>query len=134
MMNLAPALPSLRHLPVYLVIDGACGYLYGTVSKVNPLLTLSIFAIRCLADTLFYHLANRILDGKDLESQKIFLMTSMAVNMTFLVVMRELNLIGRFFSCMIGLGVVGYLVHRVRYIQDQERRILDDRVLDPDKI
>jgi len=134
MMNvLAPSLPSFRHLPIYLAIDGVSGYLYGTLGKVNPLMTMSIFAVRSLANTLLFHLANTLLDGKDLQSQKIFIATSSAVNMTFLIGMRELNLIGLFFSCLIGLGVVGYLLHRVSYIQEQERRVLDDQtILDPD--
>lgn len=131
---LTPSLPSYRHVPVRLIIDGATGYLYGKFSQVNPLLTMTIFTIRGLADTFFYFLANAILNGKDLQSQKIFVGTCAAVNMTFLIVMRELNLIGRFFSIMIGLGVIGYLADRVRYIQEQERRIQDDQVLDPDNI
>ena len=127
-MNIsAPSLPNLRHLPVYLSIDAATGLIYGTLSQINPLLTMSIFTIRGLADTLFYHLANRIMDGKDLYSHKIFIATTAAVNMTFLIVMRELNLIGRLFSCVLALSLVGYLVHRVRYIQDKES---DDAILD----
>lgn len=124
---LAPSLPNLRHLPFYLSIDGATGFIYGTLSQVNPLLTMTIFTIRGLADALFYHLANRVMDGKDLYSHKIFIATTSAVNFTFLIVMRELNLIGRFFSCVLALALVGSLVHRVRYIQEQEN---DDAILD----
>lgn len=126
-MNLsAPSLPSLKYLPFYLAIDGLTGYLYGKLSQVNPTLTTTIFAIRGLAHSFFYHLANLILGGKDLQSQKIFLTTSTIVNMTFLIVLRELNLIGRLFSCLLGLAVIGHLVHRVRYIQDQERRLFEE--------
>jgi hypothetical protein len=134
-MNIStPSLPSLRYVPIRLVIDSATGLLYGKLGQVNPLLTMTIFTIRGLADTLFYYLANTILEGKDLRSQKIFIGTYTAVNLTFLIVMRELNLIGRFFSCIIGLGMIGCLVNRVRYIQDQERHIQDDQVLDLDDI
>lgn len=135
MNPLAPLLPALTHLPFYLAIDGVSGILYAHVGQVNPETTVTIFLIRGLANASFYYLANKILKGKDLQSHKIFIVTSAAINMTFLIAMRELNLIGRFFSCMLGLCVVGVLIHRVRYIQNQESRpALDDAILDPDKI
>lgn len=130
MNALPPSLPSLMHLPFYAAIDGLAGYVYGELSQVNPNLTATIFAIRALAHTLFYHVANYILGGKDLQSQKIFLVTSLIVNMTFLVVLRELNLIGRLFSCLLGLAVIGHLIHRVCYIQDQERQMILEKGLE----
>lgn len=134
MNPIAPSLPTFSHLPFYLAIDGASGYFYAQLAQVNLERTMTIFLIRSVANTVFYYLANKILKGKDLQSQKIFIWTSAAVNMIFLVAMIELNLIGRFFSCLLGLSVVGIFIHRVRYIQNQESRQVDDAILDPDKI
>jgi hypothetical protein len=135
MSSSIPALPCLRHLPFYLSLDCVTGYLFGKLSQVNPKLTTIIFAIRALAHSSFHLLANLILRGKDLQSQKIFLVSATIVNMTFLVVLRELNIIGRFFSCLLGLAVIGHLVHRVRYIQDQERRLFEaEQLLLPEEI
>lgn len=120
-MNTSASLPAFRHLPFYLVIDAGAGYLYGTLTKVNPLLTMTIFIIRGVAQTLLFKIANAILKAEDVYSQKIFIVTSAAVNMTFLIAMRELNLVGLFFSCLIGFGIVGQLIHRVRYVQDHEK-------------
>jgi hypothetical protein len=122
----APSLPSLQHLPIYLTIDVAAGYLYGKLIHVNPNFTATICAIRALTHTLFYHIANYMLGGDGLQSQKIFLVTSTVVNMSFVIVSRELNLIGRLFSCLLGLGVIGYLFHRVLHIQEQERQLILD--------
>ena len=124
MIVLPPSLPSLANLPIYAALDGLAGYICGKLSQANPHLIAIIFAIRAIALTLFYHIANYILQGSDLQSQKIFLVTSTVVNMTFLIVLRELNLIGRLFSCLLGLAVLGHLIYRVSYIQDQDRQLI----------
>jgi hypothetical protein len=128
MNTLPPSLPYLNYLPFYVAIDGTTGYLCGQVSQVNPILMASIFAIRALADTLFYQLTNFTLKGKDLQSQRIFLVSTAVINMTFLIALRELNLIGRLFSCLLGLAVIGTLIHRVGYIQDREQRLRHQEV------
>lgn len=124
MNTLPPPLPSLTSLPCYVTIDGLVGYICGKFSQTNPSLVAIVFAIRALADTLFYHIANYALGAKDLQSQKVFLVTSTLVNMTFLMALRELNVIGRLFSCLLGLATLGYLINRVSYIQDQERQLI----------
>lgn len=124
MQALVPSLPSLKNLPFYAAIDGLTGYLYGKLNQTQPLLTSTIFVIRALADVLFYHIANYLVGGKDLQSQKIFLINSTIVNLIFNVVLRELNLISRFFSCIIGLSVLGQLIHRISYIQKTERDLI----------
>lgn len=121
MTTLPPSLPYLNYLPSYVAIDGATGYLCGHISQVNPVLMASLFTIRALSDTLFYQLANFTLKGKELQSQRIFLVSTAVINMTFLIALRELNLIGRLFSCLLGLAVIGTLIHRVGYIQDREQ-------------
>jgi hypothetical protein len=121
MSFLEPSLPLLKSLPFYLVIDGLTGYLCGRVGATRPELMATIFAIRAVAHTLFYLYANNTLKGKELQSQKIFLVTSSIINLTFLIVLREFDLIGRLFSCLLGLSVIGQLVHRVSYIQEHER-------------
>lgn len=126
-MNIPPSLPSLKHLPIYMTIDGLTGYVLGKINQVNPMLMAAIFTIRSLAHTLFYHLANFVLRGRDLDSQKIFLATSTIVNMTFLIALRELNLVGKLFSCLLGLAILGHLIHRVRYIQEQDRRLIQEQ-------
>lgn len=123
-MSLPPCLPSFTHLPWSIFMSGLAGYFCGKVSQVNPDLTAAIFAIRTLTYTLFYHITNYVLRGKDLQSQKIFFISSTLVNWTFLIVLRELNLIGRLFSCLIGLVFIGHLISRVSYIQDQERQLI----------
>lgn len=125
----APDLPTFKYFPFYIALDGFTGYLCGKLSQVNPKLTTAIFVIRSLAHSLFYQLANFILKGKDLQSQKIFLVTSTVVNMTFLITLRELNLIGRLFSCLLGILMIGHMIGRVKYIQDQERRIIEDHLM-----
>lgn len=122
----APSLPLLKRLPVYVAIDSLAGYICGHMSQSDPVLMATIFAIRAIADTLFYQFANFIFRGSDLHSHKIFLWSTAAVNMVFLIALRELNLIGRLFSCLLSLAVIGYLIHRVSYIQDQERRAFQD--------
>lgn len=129
-MNSLPlSLPSLKNLPYYVAIDSLTGYLCGKFSQTNPNLTATVFAIRALANALFYHIANYAFGGEDLQSQKIFLVTSTLVNMTFLIVLRELNLIGRLFSCLLGLATLAYLINRVSYIQDLERQLILEEVL-----
>jgi len=120
---LIPSLPSVRHLPFYCTIDVLTGYVWGKLSQTNPNLIAAIFLIRALANTFFYQLANFVLKGKGLQAQKIFLATSMGVNLTFLVALRELNLIGSIFSLLLGLAIIGQLLHRVCYIQDEEKRL-----------
>jgi hypothetical protein len=122
MNPLPPSLPSLKDLPGYVVIDGLTGYICGKLSQTNPYLIATVFAIRSLAHALFYHIANYVLGAKDLQSQKIFLVTSTLVNMIFLIALKELNVIGRLVSCLLGLATLGYLINRVSYIQDQERQ------------
>ncbi len=123
---LEPSLPSLKQLPFYVAIDGLTGYLCGALSQADPKLMAVVFTIRGLADALFYQFANFVFRGDDLQSHKIFLASSAAVNMLFLVALRELNLIGRLFSCLLSLAVIGYLIRRVSYIQEQERRLYQD--------
>ncbi len=118
----APSLPSLANLPFSVAVDGLAGYLWGKLGQKNSELIATIFVIRALAHTLFYHIANYVLKGKDLQSQRIFLVTSTVVNMTFLIVLRELNLIDRLFSCLLGAAILGHVIYRVSYIQDQERQ------------
>lgn len=117
MTVLAPSLPSFSYLPIRLPVEAISGYLYGTISKGDPVQTMVMFTIRCLAETLFFRIANGALDGKDTYSHKIFIATSSTVNAAFLIVMRELNLIGRLSAAILGLSVLGYLVKRVYYIQ-----------------
>lgn len=126
---IAPSLPSLKDLSSCIAIDGLTGCLYGILSQTNFKLTTTIFAIRALTHTLFYHIANSVLQGKDLQSQKIFLVTSTIVNMTFLFVLRELNLIGQLFSCLLGATIIGHLTYRLNYIQDQEKQqLLEEQI------
>ena len=116
---MTPLLPSLNHVPFNLAIDSASGYVFGKLNQVNPVLTMTIFTIRGFAHTVFYLLANSILSGKGLKSHKIYIATSFLVNMTFLIVLRELNLIGRFFSLLFGAALIGHLIHRVNYIEQK---------------
>lgn len=128
MNAIIPSLPSLRKFPFYMAIDGLTGYLYGKARKTHPNLTAAIFMIRTLANALFYHITHYLIVGKveakGLRSQKIFLINSTIVNLIFIVVLRELNLIGRLFSGLIGLAVMGQLIHRVSYIQNKERELI----------
>lgn len=128
MNTLTPSLPSLKSLPGYVAIDGLAGYICGKLSQTNPILVATVFAIRALVNTLFYHLTNYVLGAKDLQSQKVFLVTSTLVNMTFLIALRELNVIGRLFSCLLGLATLGYLINRVSYIQDKERQLILEEI------
>ena len=121
MSMLPPSLPILKDILGYAAIEGTLGYLCGVVGQTNPALTTTIFVTRCVAHALFYHIANFSMGAKDLESQKIFLVNSTLVNMTFLIALRELNLIGHFSSCLIGIAALGYLINRVGYIQKEER-------------
>jgi hypothetical protein len=135
MSSSIPALPHLRHFPFYLTLDCVTGYLCGKLSQVNPRLTTTIFVIRGLAHSSLHLLANAISGGKDLQSQKIFLVSATIVNMTFLVTVRELNIIGRLFSCLLGLIVISYLGGRALYIQNQERRLFEpEQLLLPEEI
>jgi hypothetical protein len=123
----APSFPSFRPLPIEITMDGLIGYFYDKLSQTadpHPHLTAVIFAIRPLAITLFYHTAQYVLRGKDLQSHKIFLGTLIVINMTFLFVLKELNMIGRLFSCLFGLAFLGQLIYRVRYIQNEERKLI----------
>ena len=117
-----PPLPSLQSLPYNVFVDGAMGYLCGRLGQTNAHLTATIFAIRSLANILFYHVANYVVGAKDLNSQKVFLITSTLVNMICLIALREINLIGQSFSCFLGLAALGYVIHRASYIQNQERQ------------
>lgn len=116
----APSLPNLAYFPIYATLDGLVGYAYGRIQHINPLLTTAIFITRGVAETLFYHLAKFILKRRDIEPHKIFIATSAIVNMTFLLVLRELNLAAKLFPVLIGLAIVGQLINRVRYIQQLE--------------
>lgn len=126
------ALPSLKTTP-FILVEGLVGYAYGTVIRVNPIVTASIFAIRSFAEHLFFFLANVLMDGKDLRSHKIGIVTSTGVNMTFLIVMREMNLIDRLSSCIFGGVIVATLAYRVSKIQKlEEQAKADNEILDPD--
>ena len=125
-LPLPPSLPILRQMPGYIGIDALTGYVCSHACQVNPYLTTAIFAIRPLAQTLFYHIANSFFEKKDLGSQKIYLFTSTSVNLIFIIVLRELDLIGYLFSCVIAAATVGYLIKRAIYVQSEERRMIND--------
>lgn len=124
MNGITPSLPSLRSLPFYVACDGLIGYVCGIINSVNPSLTATILVVRTVANTLFYHLANYLLGGQDLKSHKIFLFTSTTVNILTFIVLRELSLIGRLCSWLLGSAMFGYFINRVCYIQDQERQLI----------
>lgn len=120
-----PYLPNIKHLPFYVATDAILGALYAgiryaAIGKVNPLLTVTIFAIRGLADNLFFLLANTLLKGKNLHSQKIFITTSAIVNTAFMVSLRELNLMERLPAFILGLIGIAFLGRRIKYIHDKE--------------
>lgn len=117
-------LPSFSDIPIYVSIDVGVGYLYGKLIQKNPSLTATLFAIRTLTDAIFYHIANYALEGKDLQSQKIFLVTSTLVNIAFFFILRELHLMGQLFSCLFGTAIIGRLMHRMRYIKEQEVQLM----------
>lgn len=117
---LTPSLPSFKCLLPGVGIDALIGYTYGKFTSVNPMLSTLIFVTRTLAETIIYHIARFVLKGKDIEAQKIFIGTSAVVNLTFILVLRELNLAAKFFPFLIGVAAIGQLVNRVRYIQQEE--------------
>lgn len=123
-----PSLPSLEKLPYYVVIDGLTGYLCGWLCQVNPYLTTTIFAIRSVANTLLFKLAKSHYAKSTLDSHKIFLITATIVNMTFLITLKELNLIGHLFSCIIGAAAVGYIINLANYVQHIERQSIIDKM------
>mgnify|MGYP006994442927 CR=1 FL=1 len=126
MSPIPPPLPTLNRIPYCMTIDALTGYLCAKWGKTNSKLTTLIFAIRSFANAFFYHAINYLNGAKKLESQKIYLATSFVVNMTFLVALRELNLIGDIFSCLIGLAAFGYTIKRAIYIQSVENQAILD--------
>lgn len=117
-----PSLPSLNHLP-QVGIDCACGLLFGAISQVNPVLTMTIFGIRGLAHNLFYVLVNAALKGTDLKSHRIYIATGTCVNIAFLVVLREFNFIGRLLAGVLALVGASHLIRHVSYIQSEEKKL-----------
>jgi hypothetical protein len=122
MTDISYPLPSLKGLPFTLAMGGLAGFVLGNITQSNPLMTV-IFLIREAANTIFFRLASVFFDEDGLHSQKIFIITSSIVNMTFLFALRELDLIGQLFSWLLGLGAIGILINRVKYIQKQESAI-----------
>lgn len=120
MQSSIPSLPSLKTLPFSIFIDGAVGYLYAKVNQKNPRLMMVVFTIRTVAHTLFYLFFNFILKGKDLGSQKIFVISSTITSSIFIVALKELHLIEGYFSILLGLAIIGQLINRFDYIQKQE--------------
>lgn len=126
MNNFAPSLPSLslEDLPSDVLVDALTGYLYARITKRNPILMVTIFTIRTVAHTLFYRFFDSIIQGDQLKSQKVFLTTSCIINTIFFMTLRELNLIGTFVSCLLGISFAGLLINRITYIQEQEKKLL----------
>jgi hypothetical protein len=82
---------------LFLAINGGMliGGLYSTIAKTNPLPIL-IFAIRELADYILYRLAEIISHASDDRSRaKVYAVTNLTVNVATLLLLRQLDLIGR---------------------------------------
>lgn len=124
MQSSTPSLPTIRSFPLSIGIEGLTGFLYGTVFQINPKLMTLIFMIRGIADNILYqliNLASNLLVGSDeVQSQKIYLINSSFINLAFLTILRDLNLFGRLFSYVLGVGCIGQLIYRVRYIDNHE--------------
>ncbi len=121
-----PSLPTFKGLPLCIAIDGLTGYAYGKIAQVNPLLTATIFAAQALAHTVLYQLVNFTLRGQGLFSHRIFIATSASIKIICIAVLRQLELVGKLFAYLLSLSVLGQLINRVAYIQDQERLQADD--------
>lgn len=127
MMNFnPPTLPTFKGWPLCIAIDSLFGYSYGKIAQVNPVLMTAIFATQTVAHTVFYQVANFVLGGKDLLSHKIFIATSVSINLIFIAVLRQLELVGQPFACLLSLAGIGQLINRVSYIQAQENLQIDD--------
>lgn len=119
-----PSLPTINGTPYRVAIDALLGFTWSKLGQTNPKLTTLIFAIRSIVDTFFYHAVNYVKGTKELESQKIYLITSTMVNMIFVVALRELNVIGQLFSCLLGVAALGYMINRIAYIQSVEQQAI----------
>lgn len=120
MNMIASSLPTFKDMPIRVGLECLAGYLGGRAAKVNPILTMTICAIRGLAETCFYQIANYIFGDDEIRAHKIYIATSGTINMIFIIVLKELNLIGHFFSCIMGLGAIGLMILRVQHIQKLE--------------
>lgn len=120
MMNAILTLPEWRTLPINLILDSLTGYLFGRMVRVNPVLTTTIFATRCIAHTLLFKLTAYLFKADDLKSHKIFVCTSAVVNMTFIIVLREMNLSSHLISIALSLALFGKLITHVSYIETQQ--------------
>lgn len=116
-----PSLPTLRDLPRVVLIDGCVGYLFAQVAGTNPNLMTLIFSVRGIAELFFSHIANYSLKKTELDSHKIHIGVSMIVNMTFLVALRELKLIGQLSAIAFGIAILGRLSKRVSYVDKIEK-------------
>ena len=125
MNALPPSLPSFKELPFDIACDCFVGYLYGKLFKVNPNLTTAIFAIRSLCHTLFYQIAFLVLKRDEIFSHKIYIATTTTVNLTFIIALRQLNLIGTFLSYLLSLGLIGHLISRICYIQREQDQLFE---------
>lgn len=120
MNMIASSLPTFKDMPVRIALESLAGYLYGRIVKVNPIVTMTICAIRGLAETCLYQIANYLFGDDEIRAHKIYIATSVPINMIFIIVLKELNLIGHLSSCVLSLGVVGLMVIRVQHIQKLE--------------
>jgi hypothetical protein len=125
-VNVVDSLPSLKRLPHCVVMDSLVGYLYGRLCKVNPYLTMTMFMVRSIALTCLYQGANRILNGRGIQSHKIFVIISGSVNISLIIALKQLNANG-FFSALFNLlfigSLIGNLIDHISYIQDHERHL-----------
>lgn len=124
-----PHLPSLSYLPISMAGDCVFGFAFGKLTGVNAAMTTTIFLIRGIAHSIVYLLANSVFRGEGLTSHKIYIGTTLVVNLIFLVVLREFDLISKFFLNLFGSILLAYVIRHVYYIE--KPRTKDKDLLEP---
>ena len=86
--------PALSNLPNHMAIWTVCGAVYGYVFNANPKLAACAFAMRPLADTLLFAVANPLFAG-DLgkRSYQVYQITHACIAVLTIVAFRQLQLI-----------------------------------------
>ena len=121
-----PSLPQFNQFP-YLT-DAVIGFLCGKIGQTDPKLSAIIFATRGIANTLFFQIANTLLDAQDIKSQRVFVYNATIVNFSLLVILNELNIIGKLSSFLLTLSIIGSLVGRIIYIQKKESEAIQNQL------
>lgn len=109
-------LPTFERLPQNIIVGGLVGIACGLYAKADESMMGLVFAVHQLADAILFRLFKPLARGGATAQLAIHTITRLSLDVTAIVAMRALKLIGQTGTLYFGLASSAYVIYRLSVI------------------